>query len=137
MISLSHVKRRSGYAFSPKSDKGISKKFWYFLKFKIFNHEFIQILEGLEINGQFGFAMESVDINQDGFDDLIISAPFVENGKIYIFNGKPIPDDVLEIFDQIPSQTISQFESNWFGHSLSVNADLDDNQYSDIVVGMG
>ncbi len=50
-------------------------------------------LEALEIFAHFGYRMAVGDYNNDGFDDIAISAPFEDNGgnntpgKVYIFAG--------------------------------------------------
>ena len=91
-------------------------------------------LEGVGKNGQFGFSLASVDLNEDGVDDLVVSAPFEndEQGNVYIFNGKKDADDV---FDKVPTQTLNEDGAKWFGHSVSARADVDANEYNDIAVG--
>ena len=38
--------------------------------------------------GRFGTQVENIgDIDRDGFDDLAVSAPYVEDGEVYIFRG--------------------------------------------------
>ncbi len=47
--------------------------------------------------GQFGTAIENVgDIDQDGYEDVAISAPYQDMGVVYIYRGGPnglITDD--------------------------------------------
>ena len=70
-------------------------------------------LSGVSAGGQFGFSIEAVDINQDGKDDLIISAPFEENeksgksGNVYIFNGQ----SGEKVFAEEPSQILNNDDS--------------------------
>lgn len=100
------------------------------------NFQAAQVLEGFSSHGQFGFSLQSVDLNEDGIDDLVISAPFEdeEHGKIYIFNGQ-MENDILKVFAESPSQILKRENSYWFGHSMSLRADLDDNEYKDLAVG--
>ena len=98
------------------------------------DYEPIQILEGVSEGAQFGFSMVAVDINEDGTDDLIISAPFDTNGgNLFVYNGRERKNSLP--FDEEPSQVLSSSQSEWFGHSLSVRADMDGNLYTDIAVG--
>ena len=48
-----------------------------------------QIVEApSELRGQFGLAVETLgDINFDGYDDVAISAPYINRGVVYIFRG--------------------------------------------------
>ena len=73
----------------------------------------VQALNGFSAGGQFGFTIESVDINQDGKDDLVISAPFENNeksttsGNVYIFNGQAEESP----FAEKPSQILNNDDS--------------------------
>ena len=100
------------------------------------NYRPTQVLQGQASNGQFGFVLQSIDINGDKYDDLVISAPFEdrETGRIYIFNGQPEDNNSI-VFNRTASQILSRSGSKWFGHSISVRADLDNNEYNDIAVG--
>ena len=45
-------------------------------------------IEGQEAEGRFGFALANAgDLNNDGFADLIVGAPYEDSGKVYVFNG--------------------------------------------------
>lgn len=48
-----------------------------------------QIIEApSQLRGQFGLAVETLgDINYDGYDDVAISAPYIDSGVVYIFRG--------------------------------------------------
>ncbi|XP_007669419.1 integrin alpha-6 isoform X2 [Ornithorhynchus anatinus] len=87
----------------------------------------------IRLNGtkdsMFGIAVENIgDINQDGYPDIAVGAPYDGSGKVYIYHGSPNgintkPTQILE------SQTQS------FGYSIAGNMDLDQNSYPDIAVG--
>ena len=105
-----------------------------------------QVLQGIPNNGQFGFSMETVDLNRDKVDDLVISAPFEnDQGRIYVFNGKSANGNVkcflnsehhcLPAFTETASQILTQTGAKWFGKSISARADLDGNGYNDLAVG--
>jgi integrin alpha 7 len=96
-------------------------------------------LVGEANEGRFGFALAHAgDLNNDGFDDVIIGAPYDGNGKVFVYLGgekfgssKPlgVPDQVLTA-EQLPQSGIRTF-----GYSLGGGYDLDLNNHSDIVVG--
>ena len=93
------------------------------------------ILKGQTSGGRFGFAVAALgDINLDGYNDIAVSAPFENEGAVYIYHGSE-----AGIRNQ-PGQMISgnSFSPpiSSFGYSLSSSAsDLDDNKYNDVFVG--
>ncbi|XP_068937411.1 integrin alpha-7 [Petaurus breviceps papuanus] len=71
------------------------------------------------------------DLNQDGFPDIAVGAPFDGQGKVFIYHGSslgvvPKPAQVLE------GEAVG-IES--FGYSLSGGLDVDGNAYPDLLVG--
>eukprot|EP01134_Creolimax_fragrantissima_P003564 CFRG3564T1 len=89
-----------------------------------------QVIEGVAVNGQFGTTIANLhDINQDGIDDIAISAPYADNGKgrVYIYLG----GDKLTYH-----QTIRGIqEGELFGFSISEGKDLNDDGIPDSVIG--
>uniref|UniRef100_A0A5S6L3D8 Methylthioribulose-1-phosphate dehydratase n=1 Tax=Xenopus tropicalis TaxID=8364 RepID=A0A5S6L3D8_XENTR len=90
----------------------------------------------LRLNGSegsmFGIAIGSLgDINQDGFKDVAIGAPFDGNGKVYIHHGSPkgLVTKPAQILDGI------SVGIKTFGYSLSGGLDIDGNSYPDLLVG--
>ena len=74
------------------------------------------------------------DLDQDGYDDLAIGAPYDQRGgSVFIFRGGP------NGIDDQPSQIIKGQDVDpslrGFGYSLSGQVDLDSNGYPDILVG--
>ncbi|XP_012870193.1 PREDICTED: integrin alpha-8 [Dipodomys ordii] len=102
-----------------------------------------QILTGTETFGRFGTAVAHLgDLNQDGFNDIAIGAPFAgkdQTGKVLIYNGNQNglhakPSQVLQ--GKWTSQTIPPaFVPSGFGFSLRGDADIDKNDYPDLLVG--
>ncbi|KAK3914130.1 Integrin alpha-PS1 [Frankliniella fusca] len=84
---------------------------------------------------RFGFAIANVsDLNNDGFDDLAIGAPYEGRGTIYIYLGSKNglitePAQVIHAED-LPGNSISTL-----GYSLSGGLDLDENGYPDLLAG--
>ncbi|XP_055380009.1 integrin alpha-PS3-like [Condylostylus longicornis] len=86
--------------------------------------------------GRFGTSISLLgDINQDGYNDLAISAPFSENGKVYIYLGGK------NGLNSKPSQTITAPNNenangnHMFGHGLSKGLDIDGNGFNDFAIG--
>nr|AAI70233.1 Integrin alpha5 subunit [Xenopus laevis] len=96
------------------------------------------ILTGMEEYGRFGSSIASLgDLDQDGFNDIAIGAPFggeAQRGAVFIFNGQPGG------VDSKPSQVLqgqwgSSQQPSFFGLSTRGGHDLDGNGYPDLIVG--
>jgi len=97
-------------------------------------------LTGTHSNAQFGFSVAAADINRDGISDIVIGAPFHSNsvagrlGRVFVYFGSPLihsntqPNQVL-----IPELGIAG--SHWFGYSVSSAADVNNDGYTDVLVG--
>ncbi|XP_055983003.1 integrin alpha-3 [Sorex fumeus] len=83
----------------------------------------------------FGFSVASIgDINQDGFQDIAVGAPFEGLGKVYIYHGSSRgllkqPQQIIQA-EQLGLPNLATF-----GYSLSGQMDVDDNFYPDLLVG--
>ncbi|XP_044035670.1 integrin alpha-3b isoform X2 [Siniperca chuatsi] len=83
----------------------------------------------------FGFALAAIgDINQDGFQDFAVGAPFHDTGKVYIWMGskKGISQEPSQV---IEGKSVGNGGFQTFGYSISGGMDMDDNSYPDILVG--
>ncbi|XP_043931476.1 integrin alpha-6 isoform X2 [Protopterus annectens] len=91
----------------------------------------------IRLNGakdsMFGLSVENIgDINQDGFPDIAVGAPYDDNmGKVYIYHGS------RDGINMKPAQIIdgNSLGRKFFGYSIVGNMDLDLNTYPDIAVG--
>ncbi|KAG5280203.1 hypothetical protein AALO_G00086170 [Alosa alosa] len=83
----------------------------------------------------FGMSVSAIgDINQDGFQDFAVGAPYHGTGAVFIWMGSekgisPTPSQVIK------GQDIKHSGFQTFGYSVSGGMDIDDNKYPDIVVG--
>ncbi|XP_066225798.1 integrin alpha-7 isoform X2 [Saccopteryx leptura] len=83
-------------------------------------------------NSMFGISLAILgDLNQDGFPDIAVGAPFDGDGKVFIYHGNSLgvvvkPSQVLE------GEAVSVKS---FGYSLSGGLDVDGNHYPDLLVG--
>lgn len=92
------------------------------------------VLKG-ETDSAFGLAVAAIgDINQDGFQDVAVGAPFRDTGRVYIWMGSKQgvskePSQVIE------GKSVVNGGFKTFGYSLNGGMDMDDNSYPDILVG--
>jgi len=94
----------------------------------------------LELTGeanydQFGASVSDAgDVNRDGYGDIIVGAPqHVVDGKYtgsaYLFLGGKFPDATADL--TIPGEN----DNDYFGRAVSGTGDLDEDGYSDFMVG--
>lgn len=97
-----------------------------------------QVLTGTETFGRFGSSVAHLgDLNQDGYNDIAIGVPFAgkdQRGEVLIYNGNPKglhtkPSQVLQ------GMWVSHSIPSGFGFSLRGDADIDKNDYPDLLVG--
>ncbi|XP_074949560.1 integrin alpha-6 isoform X2 [Phalacrocorax aristotelis] len=83
-------------------------------------------------DSMFGLVVENVgDVNQDGYPDIAVGAPYDGSGKVYIYHGSK------NGINTKPAQILDGEETGirFFGYSVAGNMDLDKNSYPDIAVG--
>uniref|UniRef100_A0A3Q3MDN6 Integrin, alpha 7 n=1 Tax=Mastacembelus armatus TaxID=205130 RepID=A0A3Q3MDN6_9TELE len=90
----------------------------------------------IRLNGtydsMFGMTVSNVgDLDQDGYGDIAVGAPFDGDGKVFIYRGS---DAGIETK---PAQVLDgrDFDVRRFGYSISGGLDIDNNHYPDIAVG--
>jgi hypothetical protein len=94
----------------------------------------------LTLNGKspgdgFGFSVSSAkDLNNDGFSDVIVGAPFADNpetdlGSAYIYFGNTTMDNLIDV--NIKGENIG----DGFGFSVAYSDDFDGDGFSDVIVG--
>ncbi|XP_061413526.1 integrin alpha-6-like isoform X4 [Lethenteron reissneri] len=95
-------------------------------------HNFIR-LNGTK-DSMFGLAVANIgDINQDGFEDIAVGAPYDGSGKVFIYHGGRMG------INPKASQAISGDDFNYkvekFGYSITGGMDVDGNTYPDLLIG--
>ncbi len=80
--------------------------------------------------GQLGFTLAGVgDVNGDGFDDVVIGAPFTTNGNAYLFLGGSPPNNVGDL------TFTGLVAGDQFGYSVAGAGDVNADGFDDIFVG--
>ncbi|EEC08879.1 integrin alpha-ps, putative [Ixodes scapularis] len=92
------------------------------------------ILDGEQFASSFGYSLTSLDLNSDGFIDLVVGAPFYhgkgEGGAVYIYmNSKTGISKATK-----PIKLVGKDESR-FGFGLSSTGDLNKDGFPDLAVG--
>ncbi|XP_063115356.1 integrin alpha-6 isoform X1 [Cavia porcellus] len=87
----------------------------------------------IRLNGtkdsMFGIAVKNIgDINQDGYPDIAVGAPYDDMGKVFIYHGS------ANGINTKPTQVLEGTTPS-FGYSIAGNMDLDRNSYPDVAVG--
>ncbi|XP_074526414.1 integrin alpha-7 isoform X2 [Halichoeres trimaculatus] len=90
----------------------------------------------IRLNGtydsMFGMTVSNIgDLDQDGYGDIAVGAPFDGDGKVFIYRGS---DAGIETK---PAQVLDgrDFDVRRFGYSISGGLDIDKNDYPDVAVG--
>ncbi|MCB0728213.1 MAG: FG-GAP repeat protein [Ignavibacteriae bacterium] len=90
---------------------------------------------GYAAGDQFGYSVASAgDVNGDGYDDIIIGAPFndaggTDAGRAYVYFGGSSMNNVSDV-------TMTGAAANgYFGTSVSFAGDINGDGYSDVIVG--
>lgn len=93
-------------------------------------------ITGKVANGRFGFALAPLgDINDDGVNDLAVSAPYDNNGAVFIYHGKRNGKINTEPTQVLRPESFGETSFKNFGFTLAGGRDADENTYPDLLVG--
>ena len=94
--------------------------------------------ESDQVEADYGYAVASAgDVNNDGFDDVIIGAPtyqngFVEEGRIYLYLGAASPTNL----QAVPVWTFEgQRDQGQLGADVESAGDVNGDGYDDVIIG--
>ncbi|KAG8232052.1 hypothetical protein J437_LFUL012003 [Ladona fulva] len=96
----------------------------------------VKIMGSQHHGARFGSAISNIgDINNDGYPDIAVGAPYEEDGSgaIYIYHGKH--NGLNSKYSQRISAQQIDSAIKGFGISISKGLDIDSNHYNDIAVG--
>uniref|UniRef100_F7CI35 Integrin subunit alpha 3 n=1 Tax=Monodelphis domestica TaxID=13616 RepID=F7CI35_MONDO len=97
--------------------------------------ELKQVLEGKQVGAYFGGAIALADLNNDGWQDLLVGAPYYFErkeeigGAVYIFMNQG------GIFPLHPSRHLHGPSGSTFGFSVASIGDINQDGFQDIAVG--
>lgn len=122
---------------APRSHELIGQVYIVEINQNDLNGNVIQIIEGHQFGEYFGCSILSIDLNNNGYDDLLVGAPLYmpehnpkgDCGRVYIYssNGDHLVQSAIIEGDSI-------FGSR-FGSSLAYIGDLDGDSFNDFAVG--
>ncbi|GFT56375.1 integrin alpha-4 [Nephila pilipes] len=118
------------------SDSGVDEgKVYVYLSNGMGLQAFTELSGKNKLNSRFGTALANLgDLNQDGFNDVAIGAPYEDGGGvIYIYHGSSTGMNVQYI-QRITAAEINPSLSG-FGIHISRGYDIDKNDYPDVLVG--
>lgn len=98
----------------------------------------IKVVSPSKKTGRFGTTISKLgDINNDGYNDIAVGAPFEDDGVVYIFLGSPsgLRSKPSQIIKGQKSANKIYGNGNMFGHGLSQGSDIDNNGFNDFAVG--
>ncbi|XP_002040109.2 integrin alpha-PS5 [Drosophila sechellia] len=110
---------------------------YVFINKGLWNFEKKIIRLPLGSGARFGTSLSRLgDINQDGYNDLAVGAPFAGNGAVFIFLGSEhgLGDEPSQRLDA-PSREPGPYGDYMFGHALSRGSDIDGNGFNDLAIG--
>ncbi|XP_074080346.1 integrin alpha-3 isoform X2 [Macrotis lagotis] len=97
--------------------------------------ELKQVLEGKQVGAYFGSAIALTDLNNDGWQDLLVGAPYYFErkeeigGAVYIFMNQG------GAFPTLPSQHLHGPTDSTFGFSVASLGDINQDGFQDFAVG--
>ncbi|XP_077978890.1 integrin alpha-8-like [Glandiceps talaboti] len=94
-------------------------------------------MTGDQSGARFGSAVAAIgDVNLDGYNDIAVGAPYYGNdnkGAVFIYHGSE--NGIRTKISQVIRASDINANLKTFGSSLAGGLDMDNNQYSDILVG--
>ncbi len=93
-------------------------------------------VEGGQLSAFLGASVASAgDVNNDGFDDIIVGAPAYDNGQInegraYVYHGSATGPSTTFSWKSESNQTLASF-----GNSVSSAGDFNGDGYGDVIIG--
>jgi len=101
----------------------------------------LTILGDDHVYGSLGWAAIALNYNGDGFDDVLISAPFASPGgvsyagEVYGIFGRPNFDLTIDLTVDTPDQIISGVDQNGSMGGSIASGDLDGNGVEELILG--
>ena len=101
-------------------------------------------LSGDNNGDELGYTVASGDLNGDGIDEVLLSAPFydgssmTDSGAVYLFEHTTLAtlSGSMDVSSASPDATLKGVDDGgYFGLTLAVGGDLDGDGYGDVLIG--
>jgi hypothetical protein len=89
---------------------------------------------GSVIGGAFGRVVACGNINGDSYDDILVTAPYNETGRVYIIFGSEAYPSTIDLSQQSADATIIGTETRNFNGPIHVG-NINGDSYGDIILG--
>lgn len=101
--------------------------------------DIVYILNGDQFGSSFGYELLVTDINNDGFDDLLVGAPFYYNqteksgGAVYVYMN--VQKCLSQNLEYCSNFTLKGKSMSRFGFSMTSLGDINKDGYNDVAIG--
>nr|XP_023029368.1 integrin alpha-PS1 isoform X1 [Leptinotarsa decemlineata] len=135
-VAGGHFFDKSEYTYISGAPRAEMKgKVYFFTKYNNEEFNISLIITGEQFASSFGYEVLAVDVNNDGYDDLLVGAPFYygenKGGAVYIYYN--MKNCVQE--NCTWNKVLHGTQQSRFGFSMTSLGDINKDGYNDVAIG--